>query len=77
MPGHIWGLREARVHRHWGSQSLDLRRLESGFFVTGLAKLRSAAFQDSTLLAHFAHRTAAVIFDEAHQGGCPHLLVHH
>ena len=67
---HAWtylGLREARVHRHWGSQSLDLRRLESGFFVTGLAKLRSAAFQDSTLLAHFAHRTAAVIFDEAHQ----------
>ena len=67
---HAWtylGLREARVHRHWGNQSLNLRRLKSGFFVTGLAKLRSAAFQDNTLLAHLAHRAAAVIFDEAHQ----------
>ncbi len=67
---HAWtylGLREARIHRHWGNQSLNLRRLESGFFVTGLAKLRSAAFQDNTLLAHLAHRAAAVIFDEAHQ----------
>ena len=61
------GLRDARVHRHWGNHSLDLRRLESGFLVTGLAKLRSAAFQDNTLLAHLAHRAAAVIFDEAHQ----------
>ena len=61
------GLREVRVHRYWGNQSLELRRLESGFFVTGLAKLRSAAFQDNTLLAHLAHRVAAVIFDEAHQ----------
>ncbi len=67
---HAWtylGLRDACIHRHWGNQSLDLRRLGAGFFVTGLAKLRSAAFQDNTLLAHFAHRAAAVIFDEAHQ----------
>lgn len=35
--------------------------------VTGLAKLRSAAFQDNTLLAHLANRVSAVIFDEAHQ----------
>ena len=35
--------------------------------MTGLAKLRSAAFQDNTLLAHLAHCAAAVIFDEAHQ----------
>ena len=61
------GRRDAYIHRHWGSRSLDLRSLPSGFLVTGLAKLRSAAFQDNTLLAHLAHRAAAVIFDEAHQ----------
>ena len=61
------GLRDARIHRHWGNRPLDLRRLSSGFLVTGLAKLRSVAFQDNTLLAHLAHRTAGVIFDEAHQ----------
>ena len=61
------GLRDACVHRHWGNRSLDLRRLPSGFLVTGLAKLRSAAFQDNTLLAHLANCASAVIFDEAHQ----------
>ncbi len=61
------GLRDAYVHRHWGSFLLDLRCLESGFLVTGLAKLRSAASHDDTLLAHLANRTSAVIFDEAHQ----------
>ncbi len=61
------GRRDACIHRHWGSRSLDLRRLPSGFLVTGLAKLRSATFQDNTLLAHLAHCAAAVIFDEAHQ----------
>lgn len=61
------GRRDACIHRHWGSRSLALRRLPSGFLVTGLAKLRSAAFQDNTLLAHLAHRAAAIIFDEAHQ----------
>ncbi len=61
------GLRDAGIHRYWGNRSLDLRRLPSGFLVTGLAKLRAAAFQDNTLLAHLAHCAAAVIFDEAHQ----------
>ena len=61
------GLRDAGIHRYWGNRSLDLRRLSSGFLVTGLAKLRAAAFQDNTLLAHLAHCAAAVIFDEAHQ----------
>ena len=67
---HAWtylGRRDASLHRHWGSQSLDLRHLSSGFLVTGLAKLRSIAFQDNTLLAHLAQCTAAVVFDEAHQ----------
>ncbi len=61
------GRREVSIHPYWGSQSTDLRRLPSGFLVTGLAKLRSIAFQDNTLLAHLAQCAAAVIFDEAHQ----------
>ena len=61
------GLRDVSVHRHWGNRSLDLRRLESGFLVTGLAKLHAATLRDNTLLAHLANRTSAVIFDEAHQ----------
>ena len=61
------GLRNACIHRYWGNWSLDLRCLPSGFLVVGLAKLRSAAFQDNTLLAHLAFRVSAVIFDEAHQ----------
>lgn len=61
------GLRDVSVHRHWGSRSIDLRRLSSGFLVTGLAKLRSVAIGDNTLLAHLANQACAVIFDEAHQ----------
>ena len=61
------GLRDASVHRHWGHRSLDLRRLPSGFLVSGLAKLRAAALQDNTLLAHLAGCASVVIFDEAHQ----------
>ena len=61
------GQREACIHRYWGNRSPDLRRLPSGFLVIGLAKLRSAAFQDNTLLAYLAYCASAVIFDEAHQ----------
>ena len=61
------GLRDISVHRHWGNRALDLRRLPSGFLVTGLAKLRFAAAQDVTLLAHLANCASAIIFDEAHQ----------
>ena len=61
------GLRGAKVHRYWGNRSLDLRKLPSGFLVTGLAKLRAASDSDHTLLAHLAQQAAAVIFDEAHQ----------
>ena len=35
--------------------------------MTSIAKLRSAAVQDNTLLAHLAHCASTVIFDEAHQ----------
>lgn len=61
------GKRDAYIHRHWGNLLLDLTHLEFGFLVTGLAKLRSAASRDNTLLARLATRVSAVIFDEAHQ----------
>ena len=50
------GLREVHVHRYWGNRSLDLRKLPSGFLVTGLAKLRAASDSDHTLLAHLAYQ---------------------
>ena len=61
------GLRAVNVHRFWGTRSLNLRELPSGFLVTGLAKLRAASESDHTLLAHLAQQAVAVIFDEAHQ----------
>ena len=64
-------MRDARIHRYWGNWSLNLRNLASGFLVCGLAKLRAAAFQNHTLLAHLANCAAAVIFDEAHQAVAP------
>ena len=61
------GLRKTGIHRYWGNRTFDLRGLSSGFLVTGLAKLRSAAANDVTLLAHLANCVSAVVFDEAHQ----------
>ncbi len=61
------GLRPALMHRYWGEHSLDLRSLDSGFLVTGLAKLRAAASADPAMLASLADVAAAVFFDEAHQ----------
>lgn len=67
---HAWtylGRREIHIHRSWGKGPLHLRHLPSGFLISGLAKLRSAAFRDNTLLANLANQAAGVIFDEAHQ----------
>ena len=61
------GMRSANVYRFWGNRPLDPHRIQAGFLVTGLAKLRSAAVKDNTFLAYLAHKTAGVIFDEAHQ----------
>ena len=61
------GRRNACIHRYWGDRQLVLRDLRCGFLVTSLAKLRSAARKDVTLLAHIARCAALVIFDEAHQ----------
>ena len=61
------GSYEVSIYRHWGNHNLDLYQLDTGFLVSGLAKLRSVAYQDHTLLAHLATRISAIIFDEAHQ----------
>ncbi len=61
------GSREVSIHRYWGNRPLDLRNCSSGFLVTGLAKLRSAASNDHTVLASLATHASVVIFDEAHQ----------
>jgi len=65
------GQREIAVHRCWGATRLDSARLDAGFLITGLAKLRSVASQDLTLLPQLAGRTSGVIFDEAHQAVAP------
>lgn len=59
------GNRTARIQRYWGSAN-ELTH-ESGFLVTGLTKLYSASINSQALLISLATRTAAVIFDEAHQ----------
>ena len=61
------GMRNANVYRFWGKKSLNLHDLRSGFLVTGLAKLRSAAAKDNTFLAYLAQQSTGVVFDEAHQ----------
>jgi len=61
------GQRDIQIHRYWGTYALDLRRLSAGFLVTGLAKLRAAAYSDHTVLASLVPHVAGVIFDEAHQ----------
>ena len=71
------GLRRANVYHFWGKRPLDLHGIRTGFLVTGLAKLRSAAVRDNTFLAHLASHTAGVIFDEAHQAVCPNLRIYY
>ena len=67
---HAWqhlGQRNAVMNRFWGGHRIDLRQIEGGFLVAGLAKLWAVASQDNTWSPHLAQRTAGVIFDEAHQ----------
>ena len=61
------GQRDAAVHRYWGSHQLDFQQMSDGFLVAGLAKLWATTSKEITLLPQLAHRTAGVIFDEAHQ----------
>ena len=61
------GMRDVFFHRYWGNHSINLRQLQSGFLVAGLAKLRSSLTQDNTILSYLAACASAVIFDEAHQ----------
>ena len=59
------GNRAIRVQRFWGNATeLDY---EPGILVTGLAKLYAASKANRELLFALASRTAAVVFDEAHQ----------
>ena len=59
------GNRRAAIHRYWGGARLDLDGLEEGFLIAGLPKLWAA--RKPGFLAELSTRTAAVIFDEAHQ----------
>ena len=61
------GNRPIMIHRYWGSSSLDLYNLESGFLVAGLPKLWAVSGRDVRLMQTLAEITAGVIFDEAHQ----------
>ncbi len=61
------GQRNVTMNRFWGGHRIDLRQIEGGFLVAGLAKLWAVASQDNTWSPHLAQRTAGVIFDEAHQ----------
>ena len=59
------GNRAIRLQRYWGNATeLDYA---PGILVTGLDKLYAASGTNSNLLFALASRTAAVIFDEAHQ----------
>ena len=61
------GNRPIMVHRYWGSSSLDLYSMESGFLVAGLPKLWAVSGRDVRLMRGIADITAGVVFDEAHQ----------
>ncbi|MCY3538919.1 MAG: DEAD/DEAH box helicase [bacterium] len=61
------GNRPIKIHRYWGSSSLDLYKLEAGFLVAGLPKLWEVSGRDVGLMQGIADVTAGVIFDEAHQ----------
>ena len=70
------GNRPADVHRYWGSADLEFDALDEGFVVAGLRKLWAAA--DSRLragepgfLTELGHKTAGIVFDEAHQAIAP------
>ena len=61
------GDRPVRVHSFWGSSSIDLRNLESGFLVAGIQKLYAASSGDVRFMRDIAENVAGVIFDEVHQ----------
>ena len=70
------GNRAATMHRYWGDAGLDFGMLEEGFVVAGLQKLWSVASSrlragESGFLTKLGHRTAGVVFDEAHQAIAP------
>lgn len=67
---HI-GNRPVALQRFWGGDAADLRELQEGFLVAGLAKLYAYAKRQPGNLAPLASMVAGVIFDEAHQAVAP------
>lgn len=65
------GNRPVALQRFWGSGTADLKELQEGFFVAGLAKLYAYAQRQPGSLAPLASSAAGVIFDEAHQAVAP------
>ncbi|MDE0066991.1 MAG: DEAD/DEAH box helicase [Acidimicrobiaceae bacterium] len=70
------GNRVATMYRYWGDASLELGILDEGFVVAGLQKLWSAANSrlsagEHGFLTKLGHKTAGVVFDEAHQAIAP------
>ena len=70
------GNRGAAIYRYWGDAALEFGMLEEGFIVAGLQKLWAAS--DARLragepgfLTRLGHRTAGIVFDEAHQAIAP------
>ena len=70
------GNRPTAVYRYWGDAGLDFLMLEEGFVVAGLRKLWSAANSrlragEPGFLTRLGHKTAGIVFDEAHQAIAP------
>ena len=65
------GNRPASIYRFWGSGTADLAAVGEGFVVASLAKLWAANQREHGLLSAIGRRTAAVVFDEAHQAIAP------
>ena len=61
----------ATVFRFWGTHSLDLNEVRSGFLVAGLAKMHALAKRDANMLMRLGDRAALTVIDEAHQAVAP------
>ena len=62
------GDRTVNLYRFWGSdRSVDIKDIDDGFMVAGLAKIYERAKRDFEFIARLADRTTLVVIDEAHQ----------
>jgi DNA repair protein RadD len=65
------GNRELKIHRYWGTHTVNFDEVQEGFFVVGFSKLNSKIKQDITALAKIGSKTALLVVDEAHQAVAP------